>query len=89
MLDVSKTEGIVDLSLRTELIEPLLVAARPARGKRKAAADPAMPAVCARLYPPAICCTPSVAARAGTLVMLMQQHKSICRPGNPLLQIVG
>jgi hypothetical protein len=46
VLDVSKAEGIVDLSLRTELIEPLLVTARPTRGKRKAAADPATPAVC-------------------------------------------
>ena len=45
VLDVSKAEGIVDLSLRTELIAPVLARTRPARGKRKAAAEPSMPSV--------------------------------------------
>ena len=55
MLDVSKAEGIVDLSLRPQLITPVLESSRPARGKRKAAAaEPADPAVrlscCGCLY---------------------------------------
>ena len=46
MLDVSKAEGIIDLSLRPQLITPVVKSSRPARGKRKAAAaDSADPAV--------------------------------------------
>ncbi len=55
VLDISKAEGIVDLSLRPQLITPVVQASRPARGKRKAPlAEPADPAVrlscCVWLY---------------------------------------
>ena len=46
MLDVSKAEGIVDLSLRPRLIEPALEVSRPIGKKRKAVpVDPGKPAV--------------------------------------------
>ena len=50
VLDVSKAEGIIDLSLRPQLITPILQSSRLARGKRKAAAadagDPVVRSSC-------------------------------------------